>query len=65
MIVGQGHHTEHGISRLQQFITQYLDTFYPKIQVTQYPNNPGQLVLNGEDIVNGESIMDIKLIHSK
>lgn len=51
LIVGQGHHTKEGKSRLQDFVTEYLAGFYPQIEVSQYPNNPGQLVLKGDDIV--------------
>ena len=51
LVIGQGHHNQSGFSRLYKAITEHMRTLSPEIQVTRYPNNPGQLVVNGDDVV--------------
>merc|ERR1712129_497866 len=51
IVIGQGHHNHSGMSKLYMALTAYVKTLSPAILCSRYPNNPGQLVLNGDDVV--------------
>ena len=51
VVIGQGHHNNTGKSRLYAAITTMVRGLEPEIECDSYPNNPGQLVINGDDIV--------------